>query len=54
MTKKPTKCGSKCSKKCKSEGEVKSPENIHSMSNQEFRFPSLLSRIKTWMNKLVS
>jgi len=54
MTKKPTKCGSKCSKKYKSEVEVKSPENIHSINNQEFRYPTIITRIKNFIVDLVT
>jgi hypothetical protein len=46
MTKKP---GKVVKKKTKSVGE-----NIHSINNQEFRFPCLITRLKEWMNRVVS
>jgi hypothetical protein len=56
MTKKPTKCGAKCKKKCKSEVEIeiKSPENIHSINNQEFRYPTIITRIKNFIVDLAT
>jgi hypothetical protein len=42
MTKKPVKVVKKCKESC----EKKICSNIHSINNQEFRFPSLLTRIK--------
>jgi hypothetical protein len=43
MTKIPTRIGKK--------RKVKVVENIHSINNQEFRFPSLLTRLKNlWIH----
>jgi hypothetical protein len=47
MTKIPVRVVNKCKKSC---GE-KVCTNIHSINNQEFRFPSLIQRLKTlWTN----
>jgi hypothetical protein len=41
MTKIPTRIGKK--------RKVKVVENIHSINNQEFRYPSLIQRLLNWM-----
>ena len=40
------KCGESCKKSCN--------ENIHSINNQEFRYPTIITRLLTWMNRVVS
>jgi hypothetical protein len=29
-------------------------ENIHSIYNQEFRYPTIITRLLNWMNRVVS
>jgi hypothetical protein len=41
-------------KKCKGSCGEKVCTNIHSINNQEFRFPSLLTRLKNLLLGLVS
>ena len=46
MTKIPVKVVNKCKGSCKGSCREKTCNNIHSINNQEFRFPSLLTRLK--------
>jgi hypothetical protein len=48
MTKKTGKVAKKCSDSCKKSCN----ENIHSINNQEFRYPSLIDRIKILMSQI--
>jgi len=49
MTKIPVRVVNKCKGSCRE----KTCTNIHSINNQEFRFPSLITRLKNLLFRLV-
>lgn len=54
MATKSTKRSSMTTKNCAKICNKKCTENIHSIYNQEFRFPSIITRIKNLLLRLVS